>query len=156
MTFKFIVDYNAGKLVKWLRLMGYDAVLFTGGDDRKLIASALNDSRVILTRDTGVMKFGLVISGKIQALNINSEKPDEQIRQVVAVFLLDPKSGLFSRCLECNGLLQRRSKEWAKGRVPPRVFEIRDEYFECPNCGRIYWKGTHWEQMTKRLEELAA
>ena len=49
---KFIVDHNVGKLTKWLRLMGYDALFFNGGDDSGLIAITLAKSRIILTRDT--------------------------------------------------------------------------------------------------------
>jgi len=39
---KFIVDNNVGKLAKWLRIMGYDTVFFTGIDDSRMVAKALN------------------------------------------------------------------------------------------------------------------
>lgn len=151
---KFIVDYNSGGLVKWLRMLGYDTVLFTAEDDRQMIRTALREDRVILTRDTQVMKFGLITSGKVQALYIISEQPEEQIRQVVKEFQLDTRSGLFTLCLECNRRLEPKTKEEVRGRVPPYVFKTQEQYLECPNCGRIYWRGTHWGHMMKKLGEV--
>lgn len=154
MRFKFIVDYNSGGLVKLLRMMGYDTVLFTAADDRQMVSIALKESRVILTRDTQIMNFGLVTSGRVKALYIISEQPEEQIKQVVRELHLDTRSGLFTFCLECNRLLEPRTKEEVRGRVPPYVFKTQEQYLECPNCGRIYWRGTHWEHMIKKLERI--
>ena len=151
---KFIVDFNAGKLVTWLRMMGYDSALFTGGDDRRMVKIALNEGRTILTRDTQVMNFGVVENGKVKAVYIISEDPEAQIRQVVETLHLDTRTGLFSLCLECNRPLVERTKEQVQGRVPPHVFEIQEQYFECPSCQRIYWKGTHWEHMMQKLEKI--
>ncbi len=151
---KFIVDYNAGKLVKWLRMMGYDAVLFTDEDDRQMVSIALNEGRTILTRDTQIMNFGLVTGGRIKAVYIISEDPFEQIKQVVDALHLDTRSGLFSRCMECNRPLESRTKEQVRGRVPEHVFETQEQYLECPQCHRIYWKGTHWEHMMQKLEQM--
>jgi len=67
---KFIVDHNVGKLAKWLRLMGYDALFFDGSDDSQLIRTALAEGRVILTRDTQIMKRGIVTSGRLKAILI--------------------------------------------------------------------------------------
>jgi uncharacterized protein with PIN domain len=154
MAFKFVIDCNSGKLVTWLRMMGYDAVMFTGDDDRQMVSLAFHENRVILTRDTQVMKFGLVTGGKVKAVYITSENPEAQVRQVVQSLHLDTRSGLFTRCMECNRLLETRTKEQVAGCVPPQVFATRTEYLECPGCGRIYWKGSHWEHMVKRMERV--
>jgi uncharacterized protein with PIN domain len=37
--------------------------------------------------------------------------------------------------------------------VPPRVYEIQDQYMICPSCHRVYWRGTHWKSMTGKLRE---
>ena len=151
---KFIVDHNVGKLAKWLRMMGYDTLFFTGDDDWQMIITALNEGRVILTRDTQIMRRGVVTSGRLKAVLIQSDKPDEQKRQVVETLNLDCQFGLFTICLECNQPLEERTKQQVKDRVPPYVFQTQDQYVECPACHRIYWKGTHWEAMTKKLEKL--
>jgi uncharacterized protein len=151
---KFIVDYNSGKLVTWLRMMGYDSALFTGGDDSRMVKIALNEGRTILTRDNQVMNFGVVANGKVKAVYIMSEDPEAQIKQVVESLHLDTRSGLFSLCLECNRPVNERTKEQVRGRVPPHAFETQEQYFECPSCKRIYWKGTHWENMLQKLEKI--
>lgn len=151
---KFIVDHNVGKLTRWLRMMGYDTLFFTGEDDRQMIITALNEGRVILTRDTQVMARGVVANGKIRALLIRSDKQEEQISQVVEELKLDTERDLFSRCLECNSLLEPRAKQEVEGRVPEHVFKTQERFFECPGCHRIYWQGTHWQAMRQKLAGL--
>ena len=151
---KFIVDHNVGKLVKWLRMLGYDTEFFTGEDDWRMVINAHREDRTILTRDTGIMKLGIVDSGRVNAILIGSDEPEEQIRQVHESLDLDFAGGLFTRCMECNTLLEKRTVDEVKNRVPPYVYKTQDEYMECPACNRIYWKGTHWQAMIRRLQEL--
>jgi len=151
---KFIADHNVGKLAKWLRMMGYDTLFFTGDDDWQMIMTALNEGRVILTRDTQIMRRGVVTSGRLKAILIQGDEPSQQMQQVAETLDLDYQSRLFTICLECNQPLEERTKQQVKGRVPPYVFQTQDQYVECPSCHRIYWKGTHWKAMTKQLERL--
>ena len=151
---KFIVDSNVGKLAKWLRMMGYDAVFFKGSDDSHLVAQALAENRIILTRDTQIMKRGVITSGRLKAILINDDKPEAQIRQVINTLNLDCRFRSFTLCLECNQPLEDRSKDQVKDRVPPYVFKTQDQYMECPACHRIYWRGTHWQAMTAKLNKL--
>ncbi len=150
---KFIVDNNVGKLAKWLRMMGYDTLFFDGSDDWEMIMTALAEGRVILTRDTQIMKRGVVTSGRLKAILIKSDEPEQQMRQVVETLKLDCQSGLFTICLECNQPLKESSKQQVRDRVPPYVFQTQNQYVECPACHRIYWRGTHWQAMTKTLEK---
>lgn len=150
---KFIVDHNVGKLAKWLRMMGYDTLFFTGDDDWQMVTTALAEGRVILTRDTQIMRRGVVTSGRLKATLITSDKPDEQMQQVVETLNLDCQSGLFTLCLECNQPLEERTKQQMKDRVPPYVFQTQNQYVECPSCHRVYWRGTHWQAMTMKLEK---
>jgi uncharacterized protein with PIN domain len=151
---KFIVDHNVGKLVKWLRMLGYDTEFFTGDDDWRMVITALRQDRILLTKDSGIMKMGVVSGGKVRAVFIESDNAEEQIRQVSSTVDLDFHTGLFTRCMECNSLLERRSIDEVKDRVPPYVFKTQDEYMECPSCRRIYWKGTHWLAMNDKLRNL--
>ena len=150
---KFIVDNNVGKLAKWLRVMGYDTLFFNGSDDSGMIAIALAEDRVILTRDTQIMKRRVVTSGQLKVMLIQSDKPELQMQQVIDTLNLDYQFKPFSICLECNQLLVERSKQQVKDLVPPYVFKTQSQYMECPACHRIYWRGTHWQAMTKKLEK---
>jgi len=154
MEMKFIVDKNVGKLAKLLRTMGYDTVFFTGSDDSNMVSIALADGRVILTRDTQIMKRRVVTTGRLKAVLIDSDEPEQQIRQVISTLNLDCQFKPFTICLECNQSLLKRGKEQVKDLVPPYVFQTQNQYMECPACHRIYWRGTHWQAMTKKLRKL--
>ncbi len=150
---KFIVDHNVGKLTKWLRMMGYDTLFFDGEDDWLMVRAALAEDRIILTRDTQVMKRGVVIKGRIKAILIQSEEPKQQMQQVVETLNLDCQSKLFTICLECNQPLEEKSKQQVQDQVPPYIFQTKNQYVECPACHRIYWRGTHWQAMTEQLKK---
>jgi uncharacterized protein with PIN domain len=131
---KFIIDNNVGKLAKWLRIMGYDALLFKEEDDGKMVKVALAQDRVILTKDTQIMRRRLVTSGRLKAILIEDDEPKAQ----------------------CNQRLVGRSKDEVRDLVPSHVFETQSLYMECPSCHRIYWRGTHWQAMSRELEILTA
>jgi uncharacterized protein len=149
---KFIIDTNVGKLARWLRMMGYDAVLFTELDDGKMVKLALAQQRVIITRDTEFMKRRAVTTARVQALLVSGDDPELQMMAVIRALGLDTYFRPFTRCLECNTPLNGRDKIELEHAVPPRVFEKQDQYMECPLCRRIYWRGTHWEDMRRKLE----
>ena len=150
---KFIVDNNVGKLAKLLRIMGYDTLFFNGSNDSRMVAIALDEGRVILTKDTQLMKRGVITKGRLKAILIQSDQPERQMQQVVDSFHLDCRFKPFSVCLECSQPLVEKSKEQVKGLVPPFVFKTQNQFMECPGCHRIYWRGTHWQRMREKLNK---
>ena len=155
MELKFIVDNNVGKLAKWLRIMGYDAVLFSEVDDGKMIKTALVEDRVILTKDSQIMRRRLITTGRLKAVLIKEDDIRAQLRQVVTALNLDYHFRPFSICLECDKTLVEKNKEAVRKLVPPYVFKTQEQYMECPSCHRLYWRGTHWQAMSRELDELA-
>lgn len=153
MELKFIVDQNVGNMAKWLRMAGFDASLFTGSDDAAMIAAALAENCILLTRDRRIMKRGMIAYGRIQAILIESDRFREQKRQVMDALKLD-KSRFrpFTICLECNTRLEERDKEAIKDRLPPYVYVTQNHFAECPACRRLYWQGTHWQAMNREIE----
>ena len=154
MDTRFTVDENVGRLAKWLRLMGYDARFSKYIDDGRLVSAAMKEHRVLLTKDTQIVKRRVVTSGRLKAILIKNDDPKEQLRQVIAELNLDCRSGQFTRCLECNHPLESRSKEEVCDLVPPYVFRTQSQYMQCSRCHRIYWRGTHWESMKAELEKI--
>jgi uncharacterized protein with PIN domain len=150
---KFIVDRNVGKMAKWLRMVGFDAQLFTGADDAAIIAAALTENRILLTRDRRIMKRRVIVAGHIKSVFVDSDHFTAQVRQVVSALKLD-KSCLrpFTICLECNRRLEERTKETVKDCVPPYVFLTQEHFAECPACHRLYWQGTHWHSMNGGMD----
>jgi uncharacterized protein with PIN domain len=135
-------------------MMGYDTLFFDGSDDSHMVVAAQAEGRVILTRDTQIVKRRVVTSGQLKVILITSDDPEQQMRQVLSTLNLDSQFHPFTLCLECNQHLEERSKEQVKALVPPYVFQTQSQYMECPSCRRIYWRGTHWQAMTKKLKKL--
>ena len=150
---KFIVDLNVGRLAKWLRVLGYDALFVPDADDDQLIRIAAEEDRTILTRDSFIMQRRVVTSGQVKALLITSDYRQTQLRQVIqALGLKDDHQ--FSRCIECNLPLRDVAKEDVKDFVPPFVYSTQEEFMRCPRCGKVYWKGTHWTNMRQELAQV--
>jgi uncharacterized protein with PIN domain len=154
MEVKFIADNNVGKLARWLRLMGYDTLLFKQKNDGQMIKRALSEDRVILTKDTQFMKRRLVTNGTLKATLIRQDDPKLQVQEVVKTLNLNYHFKPFSLCLECNQALIARDKEEVQNLVPAQVLETQTQYTQCPSCHRIYWPGTHWQAMVKKLQDL--
>jgi len=145
---RFLADSMLGTLAKWLRIFGYDTLYHACMDDNRLVRLARAEGRVLLTRDTGILK-----RKGLDALLIDSECLEDQLGQVLQAFELrmhDP----FSRCPVCNTPLETVPKHEAWGQVPPFVFQTQDRFSLCPECNRFYWRGTHWQKMRERIERV--
>jgi uncharacterized protein with PIN domain len=140
-----LVDAMLGRLAKWLRLAGYDAAYWRDGSDEALIAKAQVESRMIVTRDRQ-------LAGRrgVRAVFIAAETLDAQIAEARAA--LGGEVRPFTRCPECNGALTGLPHAIARDLVPPYVWHTQTEFHRCGDCGRVYWKGTHWPAVQARLE----
>ncbi|MBI4287102.1 MAG: Mut7-C RNAse domain-containing protein [Chloroflexi bacterium] len=156
MEVRFLADVNVVKLARLLRVLGYDAKVIPDEDDNHLIATALKEDRILLTRDTQIMRRRIVTIGRLKALLVQDDRPEQQLRQVVSALRLDYNLGRFTRCLECNEVLVERAKEDMRDLVPPYVFKTQTEFRQCPGCKRVYWRGTHWQNMNHDLEQWQA
>ena len=154
METRFIADSNVGKLARWLRIMGYDTLFFNNINDEQLISIALKEERVILTRDTQLMRRRLVSNGELKVILVQNDNPKEQLCQIRQQLKLNSYPGQFTRCLECNQSLIPKTREEVKDLVPPYVFRTQSQYMQCPSCLRVYWRGTHWQRMRRELERL--
>ena len=146
---RFVVDVNVGRLAKWLRVIGYDALFIPDVKDADLLQAAMDQGRIILTRDRYIMERRVVRTGKVKAVLVQPDDFREQMRQVTETLGLGFNSG-FSLCIECNEALQPIEKEMVRDRVPWFVFSTQNQFLVCPACRKLYWRGTHWRNM--RLE----
>lgn len=136
-----------GTLAKWLRILGFDTIYDADLDDNQLVRLARAESRVLLTRDRE-----LAHRRGVRALQIASEDLDDQVRQVLAELEL-VVDRTFSRCPICNEMLQALDRETARERVPPYVAQTRETFKSCPECQRVYWRGSHWQRMNEHLAQ---
>ncbi|HYA51096.1 MAG TPA: Mut7-C RNAse domain-containing protein [Streptosporangiaceae bacterium] len=147
-TPRFLCDAMLGRLARWLRILGYDAAYADLPDDA-LVALAQAEGRVLLTRDTRLVRRPDVGPHAF----IRHDRVQDQLRQMTAAFGLRPgRAG--TRCLCCNVALEALPRDAAAGRVPPYVWRTQQQFVRCPACARIYWPGTHWDHMTRELSGL--
>lgn len=147
---KFVVDVMLGKLAKWLKIIGLDAVYGNRAEDRELLQTARRERRVLLTRDRRLLQSARNVRG----LLIESEDWRRQLAQVLDAFGLRDKARPMTRCLACNLRLKRLSRKNARNLVAPFVFERASAFSICPRCGRVYWPGTHFGDMDKKLSKI--
>lgn len=150
---RFLADSNVGRLARWLRVLGYDAAYEPALPDAQVIARALAEGRVLLTRDADMMRRRVITGGALKAILLRHDRVEDQVRQVLTELALEPSQAL-SRCLDCNAELEPRAKDAVAHRLPPYVRATQDRFSECPSCARIYWPGTHWERMRERIAAL--
>ena len=153
---KFIVDSNVGRLARWLRIAGFDTVFVNDLDDNRLVRLALSEGRVLLTKDTQIMKRRVAATGRLKVIMIEADEVKAQLRQVVKVLNLSDKIKAFTLCLECNQPLVTKAKEEVKDMVPTYVFQTQTQYMQCLACQRVYWRGTHWQRMSRELKRIAS
>lgn len=146
----FIVDCMLGKLAKWLKILGFDTLYFSKIEDSHLLDLAHEKKRVLLTRDNGLIEK----AKNIPSLFIESEDWDTQVVQVLDAFDLWKDIRPNSRCIECNVRLRNLSKKKAKNLVVPFVYEHATSFALCSRCGRVFWQGTHYQDMEFKIEEI--
>ncbi|MBE0655680.1 MAG: DUF5615 family PIN-like protein [Bacteroidales bacterium] len=147
---KFILDAHLGKLAKYLRMLGFDTLYQNDFEDNEIIERAARENRIILTRDKILLKSILVTHGYY----VRSTEKHQQLREVVKKFDLYSQFRSFTRCMTCNAELVPTEKAKIKAEVPPEVARIFTEFFYCPECRKVFWKGTHFKKMESFIRSL--
>jgi len=147
---KFVADVHLGRLTRYLRMMGFDVSYKNNFDDDEIVRVSLKEKRAILTKDRGILKRRDVTHG----FWIRSTKVEEQAKEVLSRFDLKKEIKEFSRCIECNDSLKSIKKETIIKQLPPKVAAAQNEFYKCPSCNKIYWKGTHYQQMLSFIKSL--
>ena len=147
---RFIADAHLGRLARYLRLCGFDTFYEKDITDERIIKISVSEKRIILTRDKILLKNNLVTHGYW----VRSEDPLKQFREIRLRLDLNKSFDPFSRCLECNSLLEDISKEEVAETLLPKTKQYYDIFKKCPGCNRVYWNGSHFENMKKQLDIL--
>jgi uncharacterized protein with PIN domain len=144
---RFLADAMLGRLARWLRALGYDTSYYPRGEDEFLIRVALAEDRSLVTRDR---RLAAVRRPGLRTLLIRANDHEEQLRELAALRPLD-RSGMLTRCIECNTLLEDLPPELAEGSVPEYVLHAQRDFKRCPGCGRSYWPGSHMPGIARVL-----
>jgi uncharacterized protein with PIN domain len=144
---RFSADAMLGRLARWLRIAGYDTRYEPHIADAELVRTALDERRIILTRDRALAREWSVED----VLVLKAEDTLHQLREVASRHPLDWRARAFSRCSRCNALVEAVGRDDVPEQVPERVLAQRLALARCPRCGRIYWEGSHTERMRRVL-----
>ena len=109
-----------------------------------------DEQRILLTRDQGLLKRSAVTHGHW----VHTTAPHEQLREVMTRFDLQRQAQPFTRCLSCNGLLQSATLAEVKNEVPENAARFYTEFWRCASCGKVFWQGSHYQRMTRLIEEI--
>ncbi|MCU7549032.1 Mut7-C ubiquitin/RNAse domain-containing protein [Chitinophagaceae bacterium LB-8] len=140
---QFVLDVHLGKLGKAMRVLGIDSLMENNFSDQKIAQIAASENRIVLTRDVGLLKHKVIKCGYW----IRSQYWEEQLSEVVERFNLRNKMKPFTRCTVCNGIIEPVSKDVVIDQLPLVSKQLFTEFFQCTNCKRVYWKGSHYEHM---------
>jgi len=149
---RFVLDTHLGRLAAYLRMLGFDTIYRNDIADEELAQISSQERRILLTRDRGLLKRGVVTHGYC----MRETAPRRQLVEVLRRFDLFQTVTPFSRCLRCNGILQPVSKDAISHRLPPKTQQYYDEFRICQACNQIYWKGSHYQRMQQLIERVLA
>lgn len=148
---RFLTDTHLGRLAKYLRMLGFDTRLHDEDPGDATLAHLTNaDDRLLLTRDLDLLNRNKVHHGYY----VRAEAPDGQLDEVVRHFRLTPKAAPFTRCLRCNGLLDRVDPETIQDQIDPAILQRFDIFHQCQRCGQVYWKGSHFQRMQAFVQQI--
>lgn len=148
---RFVLDVHLGKLARNLRMLGFDALYQNNFTEHNIIRLATDESRVVLTRDVGLLKHKAITWGYW----LRSQKPRIQVQEVISYYRLAKQVAPFSRCLECNAGIVPVSKKSVLEQLPPKTRQYFNTFYQCGHCRRVYWKGSHFDHMQDFIAQLA-
>jgi uncharacterized protein len=149
---RFVLDTHLGQLAAYLRMLGFDTLYRNDYPDEELARVSSEENRVLLTRDRGLLKRGIVIHGYF----VRATDPQRQAAEIVRRYQLAEAAAPLQRCIRCNGLLHPVRKEQIGARLAPKTREFYDEFSACAACDQIYWKGSHYERMKSLIEQMTS
>jgi uncharacterized protein len=147
---RFIADVNIGDIVKYMRALGLDVYCDPRLSTPDIVRISREENRTILTKSRKLLKFRDVTRG----IFLRPGTPVEQIRRIMDLLSLRGVIVPFSRCLRCNSLLARVTKESVFDRIPPKARACHEDYSYCSGCDRIYWQGTHFARIKQKVDEI--
>lgn len=147
---RFVLDVHLGRLAAYLRLLGFDSLYRNDYRDEELLAISRAGHRIVLTRDTGLLKRAALTHGAF----LHATDPRRQLREVLDRFQLEAHTAPFSRCARWNGAVEQLPGEQAVASVPAGIARRQSGFSRCRACGQVYWPGSHLVRLRQRLAEV--
>lgn len=147
----FIADVHLGKLARFLRLLGFDTCYNNRYDDSTIIGISVRENKIILTRDKRMLYHKAVTHGYW----IRSQHGPTQLKEIITRLNLQTHIHPFSRCMECNGLINPVEKNSILDLLEPKTILYYSTFFRCSGCRRIYWRGSHADRLAAIIDSVS-
>lgn len=148
--YRFIADVNVMRLGKLMILLGFDVSCSSSYADEEIADIADDQERIVLTRDTDLLKRKKIVFAR----RLRENRPYDQLKEVISFFGLRTQISFFSRCTECNILLKPVDKQEVLPLLEPKTKKYFDTFYQCSGCGGVFWKGSHYENIKKRMSKI--
>jgi uncharacterized protein len=150
---KYIVDSMFGTVAKKLRILGFDTYYDSNLKDEDVIQIGIEQDRTIITADKEL--FSKTVNKKIPAILLTSRNDLNNVGSILRHDLKDIGfNQTLARCSVCNGELKECPKETIRSKVKEGVFQNYECFFECKNCSKVYWMGTHIDEIKLWIRKL--
>ena len=149
-SLKFMVDINARKLARNLRIIGIDTTMVPVARLVEIGSIATSQQRILITRNRELLKCNTVIHGHL----LRSENHVIQLQEVVKRYKLKPHIKPYTRCTICNGDLRSTTKQAVYQRLEPLTRKYFNTFKLCKDCEKVYWQGSHHDQMQQLVTEV--
>ncbi len=149
----FLLDGMLGKLTRWLRMIGYEATYLNNYEDSKLLSLAKRDSLTLLTSDQEL--YRTAASRGIESFLVEGRTEGERLAALADRYKLNLRiDTTVSRCPVCGSSLREAPRDEVEDAVPPATFKVHQTFWVCnnPECGKVYWQGSHWKKIEQTLE----
>lgn len=147
---RFLADANVGRLARMMRMLGLDTAYDRSLSDPELAELAQREKRIVVSKDRNLLKRSSICHAHL----VRCDNPQDQLRNLAVHFGLTPPFAAFSRCIACNALLQPVNKQDVLHLLEPLTRIHYHVFRKCPECGRVFWQGSHFERMHELLRDL--
>jgi len=146
----FVLDTHLGRLAAYLRMFGFDSLYRNDYDDPELAQIASGQHRILLTRDLKLLMRKQVTRGYF----VRERLPRKQLLEILRRFDLFALQQPFTLCMHCNGKIRKIDKQSIASLLQPRTRAFYSEFWQCGDCGKVYWKGSHYQRMKQLITEI--
>jgi len=147
---RFVLDCHLGRLARYLRQFGFDTLYRNDYNDDELADTSAREHRILLTRDRNLLKRSIITHGYF----IREYDPRKQLDEVIRRFDLRKQIIPFGRCTRCNGRVEAVDKKSVEHLLEPKTRLYFDEFWQCTDCGQVYWEGSHVKHMLRLTDEV--
>ncbi|MHA1224578.1 MAG: Mut7-C RNAse domain-containing protein [Candidatus Heimdallarchaeaceae archaeon] len=151
---KFYADSMLGKLSRFLRFFGYDTLYRTSESIGEMLATSSKEKRIVLSQSKDVIR--VCKKNNIKSLQVPTTTIQDQLKllkkELALDFSIPPKTML---CSICNGKLDKKDKEELLDQIPKGTAKFYTDFWQCKNCGKVFWMGSHWEDIKRIITEIS-